>query len=115
MKIRKWGFFLFGVVGLSAFIVHPPVWAGEDGGDIVFKDTKSFAPVTFSHQQHKVAGNLCADCHDQIFQKKKGSTDVDNALTMKVMKKGKYCGSCHNGRKAFSVRKSCKKCHVKGE
>ena len=113
MKIRKWGFSLVGVVGLSAFIAHSPVWAGDEGGDIVFKDTKSFAPVTFSHQKHKGAGGKCSDCHDQIFQKKKGSTDVDNALTMKVMKKGKYCGSCHDGGKAFSVKKNCKQCHRK--
>lgn len=113
MKIKAWGFCW--IILLAGVILQTPVWADDGGGDIVFKDTRRFAPVLFSHQKHLSAGNQCADCHDQIFQKKKGSTDVNNALTMKVMKKGKYCGSCHNGRKAFSVRKSCKKCHVKGE
>ena len=91
------------------------VWASGDkhGGDIIFSDTKSRAPVVFSHQKHMDTGSQCGDCHDQIFQKKKGSSDVDNALTMKSMQGGKFCGTCHNGKIAFKVRSKCGKCHVK--
>lgn len=91
-----------------------PVTHADEGGDIIFKDTKKFAPVLFSHAKHKAAGNQCTDCHDGIFQKRKGSADARNAVTMKAMKQGKYCGTCHNGDKAFKVSRTCKKCHIKG-
>ncbi len=90
-----------------------PVQAGDAPGDIIFKNTRSFAPVTFSHSAHKQAGLECKACHNELFKRKKGSTDVDNALNMKVLRKGKYCGACHNGKQAFSVRRGCKKCHKK--
>lgn len=91
------------------------VWASGDkhGGDITFSDTESKAPVIFSHDKHMEIGNKCVDCHDAIFQKKKGSSDMDNAMTMKAMAGGKYCGACHNGEKAFKVRSKCKTCHAK--
>lgn len=90
------------------------VWASGDkhGGDITFSDTKSRAPVIFSHDKHMEIGNQCGDCHDTIFQKKKGSSDADNAMTMKSMAAGKFCGACHDGEKAFKVRSKCKTCHV---
>jgi c(7)-type cytochrome triheme protein len=90
-----------------------PVQAGGDPGKIVFKDTKSFAPAPFNHDTHKKAGTSCDDCHDTLFKKKAGSTDEGNALTMKALRKGKYCGSCHDGKQAFSASKNCKKCHYK--
>jgi len=87
----------------------------QHGGDIWFKDTKKMPPVLYSHTKHIDAGMQCTDCHDAIFHKKKGSTDVDNAMTMRVMKKGKFCGTCHDGVKAFKVGFMCKKCHIKGK
>ncbi len=85
--------------------------AGEGGGDIIFSDTKKQRQVLFSHEGHQEAGNKCADCHPQIFQQEKGSSDEGNALTMKSMRGGKFCGACHNGKDAFKVMSSCKKCH----
>lgn len=113
MKIRMLVFSLtvFGAVGL--FWSGAPVQADDEPGRIVYKDTKSFAPVPFNHDTHKKAGADCGDCHDALFKKKKGSTDVNNALTMKALRKGKYCGSCHDGKKAFSASKNCKQCHHK--
>ena len=89
--------------------------SGEEqhGGDIWFHDTKVLPPVLYSHEKHIEAGNKCEDCHDAIFKKKKGSSDVGNAMSMKVMKQGKFCGSCHDGVKAFKVGLMCKKCHIK--
>jgi c(7)-type cytochrome triheme protein len=87
--------------------------AEEDGGIIIFSDTKAFAPVIFSHEKHSKAGAQCTDCHDQLFKKINGSTDVDNALKMKAIKKGKFCGSCHDGKKTFTASKNCDKCHPK--
>jgi len=105
----------FIAAALSLFVsstpLFPEVSAQEDGGDIVFKDTKKFNPVLFSHAKHKEAGNVCTDCHTNIFQQKAGSTDEGNALTMKSMMGGKFCGTCHNGKTAFKVMSACKKCH----
>lgn len=102
--------FAAGWIGLGG---APVVHAGDAPGKIVFKDTKSFAPVVFDHAKHKESGLGCGDCHDALFQKKEGSADADNALTMKALRKGKYCGACHDGKKAFTASKNCKKCHFK--
>ena len=102
------------ILVVASFLLNwaaQPVQASGGSGNIVFKNTKSFAPVVFSHQKHKATGLDCDDCHDALFKKKKGSTDAGNALTMKTLRKGKFCGSCHDGSRAFSVRGSCKKCH----
>ena len=85
----------------------------KNGGDIWFKDTKKFAPVIFSHDEHSEAGNQCSDCHDSLFQKKAGSAESNKAFSKRSMKKGQFCGACHDGQTAFSVKRSCKKCHVK--
>jgi c(7)-type cytochrome triheme protein len=107
---------LTGTLLLGLFLLTPVVSAEEQhGGDIWFKDTKKMPHVLFSHEKHLKAGNQCEDCHKSIFQKKKGSTDEDHAMTMKVMKRGKLCGTCHDGVKAFKVGRSCKKCHIKGK
>ena len=90
-----------------------PVQADSGPGKIIFEDTKSFASVPFNHDTHKSAGVGCGACHDALFKKKAGSTDAGNALTMKSLRKGKYCGSCHNGKQAFSASKNCKQCHHK--
>jgi len=36
-------------------------------------------------------------------------------LTMAAMNEGKFCGACHDGKKAFSVKApaDCVKCHKK--
>ena len=38
-------------------------------------------------------------------------------MTMAAMSEGKFCGTCHDGNKAFSVKTpaDCVKCHKKGE
>jgi len=82
-------------------------FAEQDGGIIFFKDTP-LRPAVFDHQKHLAAGNACEACHEKIFTKKKGSTPP---MKMKAMRDGKYCGTCHNGTKAFTVKHSCVKCH----
>ncbi len=111
MKISKWVFSLAVLIATGMLWSGSPVQADGDIGSIVFKDTKSFAPVTFNHDTHKSAGAGCGDCHNALFKKKAGSTDAGNALTMKALRKGKYCGSCHDGKQAFSASKNCKQCH----
>ena len=113
MKIRMLVFSVAVLVAVGLLWSGAPVQADGGPGKIVFKDTKSFAPVPFNHDTHKSAGMGCGDCHNALFKKKAGSTDAGNALTMKALRKGKYCGSCHDGQQAFSASKNCKQCHRK--
>ena len=80
----------------SAFAVGPGKTVEfEKGGKVIFDGTV-----------HKAA--KCNECHPAVFKMKKGG----DMMTMKDMEAGKYCGTCHNGTKAFAV-KECAKCHKK--
>ena len=72
--------------------------------------------ATFSHQTHTMdAGLECDACHDEIFAMEQGSTEKAGDFSMKSFKKGKYCGSCHNGNKAFDAATQCGSCHTPPE
>jgi len=82
------------------------------GGDIKFEAKGSSGPVIFSHETHVTQQKAkCTDCHTKIFKMKKG----DSKMTQASFKEGKYCGTCHNGQKAFSAvaEADCAKCHKK--
>lgn len=78
------------------------------GGDVTIK--YKGGEVVFSHETH-VDGmaQACTDCHDKLYLSK----GQHKTVTMKQMQKGKSCGACHNGKKAFSVKGDCAKCHKK--
>ena len=83
-------------------------FAAVGGGDITLKNKGG--DVIFSHNTHVESTSLaCTDCHDKLYL----SRGQHKATTMKQMQKGKSCGSCHNGKKAFSVKGDCAKCHKK--
>jgi c(7)-type cytochrome triheme protein len=67
--------------------------------------------VVFDGKIHYDKGLKCIDCHMKIFQMKKNKTP----LKMADINAGKYCGTCHNGEKAFksSDISNCKQCHKK--
>jgi c(7)-type cytochrome triheme protein len=67
--------------------------------------------VTFDGKLHASKGLKCPDCHTKIFQMKKSETK----MTMADINAGKFCGTCHNGEKAFktSDAANCAKCHKK--
>lgn len=67
--------------------------------------TQTVGKVTFSHRIH---GASCHNCHPKLFKKKNNS----NHVSMKAMERGKSCGGCHNGRRAFSVTGNCVTCHA---
>jgi c(7)-type cytochrome triheme protein len=70
--------------------------------------TTAVGKVVFSHREHigrKGMSNNCRACHDAIFDLKKKRVN-----TMADMAKGKSCGACHNGSKAFGIDK-CTACH----
>ncbi len=67
---------------------------------------KDAGTVPFSHQRHRSLFS-CSDCHNKVL-----TTGVAaKRYTMADMNKGKSCGSCHDGKTAFSVAKDCSACH----
>jgi len=94
------------VIGLLLFAT--PLMAAVGGGDITLKNKGG--DVLFSHDAHVAGmGLACTDCHDKPYLSK----GQHKAVTMKQMRSGKSCGACHNGKKAFSVKGDCAKCHKK--
>ena len=77
--------------------------------DKVAMPTKEVGNVNFSHYDHlEAVGHDCPTCHNSIF-------DIDRKkntpFSMAEMEKGKSCGACHNGKRAFSVAGDCGSCH----
>lgn len=84
----------------SAFAVGP-------GKKLEFEDGAQ-GKVTFSGDVHKV--NTCKDCHPDPFKMKKGTAKITKADHVP----GKFCGKCHDGKKAFGQDEAnCGKCHKK--
>ena len=67
--------------------------------------------VTFDGKNHADAKVGCLDCHSKIFKMKKGA----NTFTMADINAGKFCGTCHNGKRAFATNNAdnCEICHSK--
>ncbi|OGR32049.1 MAG: hypothetical protein A2005_00430 [Desulfuromonadales bacterium GWC2_61_20] len=79
--------------------------------DTVVMPSEATGPVAFSHYTHlEVLGKNCPTCHNAIFNIE---PTKNPAFTMADMEKGKSCGACHNGTKAFAVKdsKGCSNCH----
>jgi c(7)-type cytochrome triheme protein len=83
-------------------------------GDLVFErkgapeGSASIKPSIFPHWVHR-ARFRCYVCHPKIFEMRQGANDV----TMDKIKKGQFCGACHNGRIAFNVEfQTCDRCHT---
>lgn len=85
----------------SAMAVPPGKTAEFKGG--------AMGKVTFDGKFHADKGLKCNDCHTKVFQMKKGSTK----MKMADINAGKFCGTCHNGTKAFATDVNCAKCHKK--
>jgi c(7)-type cytochrome triheme protein len=78
------------------------------GGDITLKNRGG--DTLFSHEKHVSGmGLACTECHDKLYTNAK----QHKKTTMKQMQKGKSCGACHDGKKAFSVKGHCATCHKK--
>ena len=71
------------------------------------------APVVFPHWVHR-ARYTCRVCHLELgFSMRSG----DTRITREQYTAGKYCGACHDGKNAFTVRDGespqCGRCHMK--
>ena len=104
---------------LRVLFVIPVVvlaFMGSDGFAVPSGKTLEFpdgsaGKVVLSGSVHAEKGLKCSDCQPKIFPMKKTS----QALKMSEMNAGKYCGECHNGKKAFPTNNpaDCSKCHQK--
>ena len=100
----------FGLMVL--FLAVSSAWAAVGGGDIMFP-VEGMASVLFSHDVHvSKAKQKCTECHYALYT----SHAQHKIVGMAGMQKGRSCGACHDGKKAFGVvdQKSCEKCHVSG-
>src|SRR5208282_6899329 len=80
------------------------------GGDILY--TKPVKSVLFSHKLHVEEKKLaCNMCHIKLFEMKALAAQGKEDFTMDALYKGKYCGSCHNGKMAFASNTQCARCH----
>ncbi len=70
--------------------------------------TASGMKTYFDHEGHSKR-NACRDCHPEVFVMKKGM----NRITMEEINKGRFCGLCHNGKRAFGAD-LCNACHEMG-
>jgi c(7)-type cytochrome triheme protein len=71
--------------------------------------------VVFDGKEHAEKGSKCNACHPAIFPMKGPGKEGAAKITMADINAGKYCGTCHNGEKAFksSDEANCGKCHKK--
>lgn len=92
---------------LALFLSPACLMAAQSSKEIVFR-MKGGTSVTFSHGIHLKKDTNCKSCHSAIFDLSK-----HRSFTMADMEKGRSCGACHNGVKAFSVAKvkDCVRCH----
>jgi c(7)-type cytochrome triheme protein len=99
------------LVGFLGAVVAQRAMAQAKGPpDFTFTDG-AMGKVVYSHQFHLSKGLKCTDCHTKIFKMAKPA-----AFKMADLNNGQFCGACHNGTKAFSVKEAanCSKCHKKG-
>ena len=96
------------LIAVAVLLMSTSAQASVGGGEIIISN-KGGAAV-FSHEAHvQGAGLKCTECHDKLYLNK----GQHKTVTMKQMQKGQSCGFCHNGKKAFSVKGDCSKCHKK--
>lgn len=97
------------VVAAVALTVAVTLEAGAKvgGGDVHLK-SPGMIDAIFSHDAHVAAAGLkCTACHPKPYL----DTRKHQTVAMKEMEKGKSCGVCHDGKKAFGVTSNCRKCH----
>jgi len=101
---------LNGIILFLAFILYPAVSLAVPEGVNLTWPGGGAGKVTFDGTKHAKKGYKCETCHIAgLFQTKKNA----DIMTMDAMKKGKFCGVCHDGNKAFSISdpKKCHECH----
>lgn len=98
------------LTALAATVLTATVAAARiGGGELAFEVPKE-GNVIFSHEAHVVTASLgCTQCHDKLYL----TRGQHRKTSMMEMQKGKSCGDCHDGKKAFGVKENCNNCHAK--
>jgi c(7)-type cytochrome triheme protein len=105
-------FLIPSLVIFLAFMLFPVMARAVPEGLTLTFPGGAGGPVTFDGAKHAAKGFSCDICHTAgLFKTKKGA----DKMTMALMKEGKFCGFCHNGKKAFAMgdNANCKRCHKK--
>ncbi len=101
---------VFAVLISFALFLFPALSPGVPEGVVLKWPGGSEGTVVFDGTTHSKKGLHCDACHIAgLFQTKK---DADK-MTMAALNEGRFCGTCHNGKKAFSTSdpKKCHECH----
>jgi len=95
----------------QVFNLPKPLPPAQYGNVLISRQTYSSThpPVAFSHWIHR-RYYTCRVCHFELnFAMKTNGTDITEAK----IRKGEYCGACHNDQLAFGVSDStCDLCHT---
>ncbi|MBL3617982.1 MAG: hypothetical protein JMN26_09635 [gamma proteobacterium endosymbiont of Lamellibrachia anaximandri] len=103
---------------ISLFLLAICTTLGAAPGDIQYErkggdaeELKTFPPSIFPHWIHRI-NYRCDACHNKLFEMKTGTTPINKDL----MKEGKVCAVCHNGKQAFDDGfENCNRCHINVE
>jgi c(7)-type cytochrome triheme protein len=95
------------VVALGTMLVAAQAMAVSAGKTVEWQTP--MGQVVFRGDDHAGKGMKCSECHSKIFKMKKGAA----SMKMADIYAGKYCGVCHNGKRAFKAAGNCAKCHKK--
>lgn len=88
----------------------------QEFGNVVinnYSEKSNIAPVVFKHWIHRTKFT-CRVCHVDVgFAMEAGGSDIKEDDNRKRL----FCGSCHNGKEAFSVepKENCDRCHSLGK
>lgn len=74
--------------------------------DVTFR-VQPTGDVLFPHAAH-ISKVRCDVCHPRLFK-----AGRNRPVSMAAMEKGKSCGACHKGKKAFDLE-DCSRCHLAG-
>jgi c(7)-type cytochrome triheme protein len=102
---------LITAVVVGACILAPFIAFSKVGGGDITYTPKGASHVVFNHEYHvSLKAQRCNNCHYKTFQMTGGA---EYKMDMSLLTKGKFCGLCHDGKKAFDVKdaSSCKRCH----
>jgi c(7)-type cytochrome triheme protein len=99
---------LVAVWGLSVAAASLPRLPGPLA---IAQSADSPGPVTFNHASHvDEAKPACTGCHPREFRILKANAGK-RPIRHADMEKGRQCGACHDGKKAFALTDDCTACH----
>jgi c(7)-type cytochrome triheme protein len=77
----------------------------------VAKSAESPGQVIFNHETHVDSSKpACTNCHPKEFRILKADAGT-RTIRHSDMEKGRQCGACHDGKKAFALTDDCTACH----